>query len=81
MSHRSAKQPAESWAVVFLLPALAALIAFALALYNLDVFRRAVAQEGFAGRFGLDQARIGVTLDDDEALLELGLDWLALQFF
>jgi len=52
-----------------------------LALYNLDVFRGAVSQPGFAARFGLPRAAVERAPGDDEALLELGLSWLTGQFF
>jgi hypothetical protein len=50
-------------------------------LYNLDVFRDAVARPGFAGCFGLRQERIDAAIASDEALLELGQDWLTEQLF
>lgn len=52
-----------------------------MALYNLDIFRQAVAQDGFAGRFGLPLDRVEAALGDDEALLVLGQDWITAQFF
>lgn len=50
-------------------------------LYNLDVFREAVARPGFARCFGLQQERVDAALSSDEALLELGQDWLTKQLF
>jgi uncharacterized protein len=55
--------------------------ALVLALYNLDVFRQALAAEGFATRFSLDPARIEQAYREDEILLELGQDWLIGQLF
>jgi uncharacterized protein len=55
--------------------------AVVLALYNLDVFRRSVEGPGFARRFGLAEAAVARALASDEALLELGQDWLAAQLF
>ncbi len=52
-----------------------------MALYNLDVFRQSVAQPEFAARFGLQDAAVARALDSDEALLELGQDWLTAQLF
>ncbi len=55
--------------------------AVVMALYNLDVFRRFVAQEGFGGRSGLPEDAVARALTSDEALLELGQHWLAAQLF
>ncbi|HET6922079.1 MAG TPA: hypothetical protein VFI16_02910, partial [Anaeromyxobacteraceae bacterium] len=55
--------------------------AVVMALYNLDVFREFVARPGFAGRSGLPGGRVERALADDEALLELGQDWLAARLF
>jgi hypothetical protein len=52
-----------------------------MALYNLDVFREAVGKRGFAERFGLTPEAVAAALDSDEALLELGHDWLAAELF
>lgn len=53
--------------------------AVVMALYNLDVFRAFVGRPGFAGRWAMpDVAR---ALASDEALLELGQDWLAARLF
>lgn len=52
-----------------------------MALYNLDVFRRAVARPDFGARFGLDDAVVARALSSDEALLDLGQDWLTVQLF
>ncbi|HSN90961.1 MAG TPA: YkgJ family cysteine cluster protein [Anaeromyxobacteraceae bacterium] len=55
--------------------------AVVMALYNLDVFREFVARPGFAGRSGLPPERVDRALASDEALLELGQDWLAARLF
>jgi Fe-S-cluster containining protein len=55
--------------------------AVVMALYNMDVFREYVARPGFAARSGLESARVTRALASDEALLELGQDWLAAQLF
>ena len=52
-----------------------------LALYNLDVFRRSVEQPEFARRFGFEEAALSRALSSDEALLELGQDWLTARLF
>jgi hypothetical protein len=52
-----------------------------MALYNLDVFRQSVALPDFPARFGLESATIARALASDEALLELGQDWLTAQLF
>jgi Fe-S-cluster containining protein len=52
-----------------------------MALYNLEVFAELVARADFAPRFGLPRERTELALASDEALLELGLDWLTSQFF
>lgn len=51
------------------------------ALYNLDVFRQIAGQPGFAASAGLEQDRLEKALEHDEALLELGRDWLAARLF
>src|SRR5574341_1182492 len=51
------------------------------ALYNLDVFRELAARPGFAERSGLSDERVARALASDEALLELGQDWLAARLF
>ncbi len=55
--------------------------AVVMALYNLDVFRDLVAQPGFASRSGMEGERVDRALSSDEALLELGRDWLAARLF
>ncbi len=55
--------------------------AVVMALYNLDVFREFAARPGFAERSGLPGARVERALASDEALLELGQDWLAARLF
>lgn len=55
--------------------------AIIMALHNLDVWRQAVADPGFARRFGIPLARIERALATDEALLELGQEWLAALLF
>jgi Fe-S-cluster containining protein len=55
--------------------------AVVLALYNLDVFRQQVARPGFAAESGLGEARVAAALASDEALLELGQDWLSARLF
>jgi hypothetical protein len=52
-----------------------------MALYNLDVFRDFVARPGFGARSGLDRVAVERALASDEALLELGQDWLESQLF
>lgn len=52
-----------------------------MALYNADVFREQVARPGFAERSGLPPERVARALGADEALLELGQDWIALRLF
>ena len=51
--------------------------AFISAMYNLEVFRQAVNQKGFAARWGLEPSRLTHALASDEELLRLGVDWLA----
>lgn len=51
------------------------------ALYNLDVFRQAAAQAGFAQKAGLKPERVSQALKSDEELLSLGRDWLAARLF
>ncbi|RJX36088.1 MAG: YkgJ family cysteine cluster protein [Desulfarculus sp.] len=51
--------------------------AFISALYNLEVFRQAAAQEGFASRWGLAPERLAQARGSEEELLRLGVDWLA----
>lgn len=51
--------------------------AFISALYNLEVFRQAVGQEGFADKFGISRERLAAARGSDEKLLELGIDWLS----
>jgi hypothetical protein len=55
--------------------------AVVLALYNLDVFREFVRQPGLAERFGLGAPVIDRALSSDEALLDLGQDWLTARLF
>ncbi len=55
--------------------------AVVLALYNLDVFRDFVSRPGFAARYGFESALVARALASDEALLELGQDWLAARLF
>ena len=52
-----------------------------LALYNLDVFRRLAAQPEMARRQGLPEVRLPGALASDEALLDLGRDWLLNRLF
>jgi len=52
-----------------------------MALYNLDVFREFAARPGFAERSGLPGKRVAGALASDEALLELGQDWLTSRLF
>jgi Fe-S-cluster containining protein len=52
-----------------------------MALYNLDIFRQAASQEGFAERFELSPGRMEAALGDDEGLLALGQDWITAQLF
>ncbi len=51
------------------------------ALYNLDVFRQAVAKPGFAQGAGVAPERVERALASDEELLGLGRDWLAGRLF
>jgi len=55
--------------------------AVVMALYNLDVFREFVARPGFAAPPGTPEAGVERALASDEALLELGQDWLATRLF
>lgn len=55
--------------------------AVVMALYNLDVFREFVARPGFAEQSGLPEDRVAPALASDQALLELGQDWLAARLF
>ncbi len=55
--------------------------AVVLALYNADVFRQLVGRPGFAAESGFEDARVARALASDEALLELGQDWLARRLF
>ncbi len=55
--------------------------AVVMALYNLDVFRELVARPGFAARSRLEEAAVARALASDEALLQLGQDWLAARLF
>ena len=55
--------------------------AVVMALYNLDVFRAHAARPGFGADCGLDAARVARALASDEALLELGQDWVAFRLF
>lgn len=52
-----------------------------LALYNLDLWREAVARPEFAARQGLDPAAVAAALARDEDLLILGRDWLMRELF
>jgi uncharacterized protein len=52
-----------------------------MALYNLDVLRRAVEPPDFAARGNFPRARIDRALASDEDLLELGEEWLTTQLF
>jgi len=55
--------------------------AFIMALYNLDVYRQLVAQDGFAARFGVPEERVARALSDDQELLDLGQDWVTALLF
>jgi Fe-S-cluster containining protein len=55
--------------------------AVVMALYNLDVFREFAARPGFGARSGPEKERVERALASDEALLELGQDWLAARLF
>ncbi len=55
--------------------------AFISALYNLEAFRPLAASPGFGDRFGFGRERVARALEDEEALLKLGVDWLAAAFF
>lgn len=52
-----------------------------LALYNLDQWRQVVARPGFADAQGLEPEAVEAALASDEALLDLGRDWLLTQLF
>ena len=52
-----------------------------LALYNLDQWRQFVARPGFAQSQGLEPGAVAAALASDEALLNLGRDWLLVQLF
>ncbi len=55
--------------------------AVVMALYNLDAFRGFVSRPGFAARTGFESARVAQAIACDEALLDLGQDWLAARLF
>lgn len=59
----------------------AELHAAVMALYNVDVFREYAARPGFAAEAGVPGTRVEGALASDEALLELGQDWLARRLF
>lgn len=52
-----------------------------MALYDLDRFRRFVFDTRFLEIFDVDEARVEAIADDDEDLLEFGIDWLAFSLF
>lgn len=52
-----------------------------MALYNVDVFREFASRPGFAARHGVPDAAVARALASDEALLQLGQDWLAAVLF
>lgn len=54
---------------------------YLLALYNLDIFGQVVAGADFGSRFGFPPDLVQAALDDQEALLALGIRWLEEQFF
>lgn len=47
-----------------------------MACYNLDTFRRFVFESTFLDKFDVDEARLERARIDDEALMQLGVDWL-----
>jgi hypothetical protein len=49
--------------------------------YNLDRFRDFVTRSGFLERFDIDAELIGMIRESDEALLELGFQWLKFSLF
>ncbi len=49
--------------------------------YHLDRFRDLVTGEAFASRFELDDERLARIREDDEALLDFAVDWLAFALF
>lgn len=55
--------------------------AVVMALHDLDAFRVYVARPGFASECGLEASRVARAAASDEALSELGRDWLALRLF
>jgi Fe-S-cluster containining protein len=52
-----------------------------MALYDLDRFRRFIAETRFFELFEIDDARAEAILNDDEELLEFAIDWLAFSMF
>ena len=54
---------------------------FRTAAYHLDRFRDLVTGEAFTNRFELGDERLAQIRDDDEALLDFAVDWLAFSLF
>lgn len=54
---------------------------FRTAAYHLDRFRDLVTGEAFSNRFDLAADLVGRIRDDDEALLDFAVDWLAFSLF
>ncbi len=55
--------------------------AVVMALYNVDTFRDFVARPAFAAEANVPAARLERALASDDALVELGQDWLAARLF
>lgn len=86
---RSYLAPNDRWLPIFTrLPGLAKdpraeqrFSMFRTAGYNLDRFRDLIAGEAFINRFELGGERFALIRDDDEALLDFAVDWLAFALF
>jgi hypothetical protein len=49
---------------------------FYTALYDLDNFRSQIKSNGLLDDFGLDSTTMNKAMEDDAALLELGMNWI-----
>ena len=54
---------------------------FYMACYDLDRFRRFVFESRFLQVFDVDEARVEALRNDDQELLEFGIQWLRLTIF